>query len=111
MIDLIFPDGSKRPFDDGVTGKDVATSIAISLAKRAVLVTQNALEVAIVTRDLAREQDRLARISFEIGKATSFELIDAGRLLRSAEISLAARELDVVQARIAAYMALSSCTW
>jgi len=38
MIDLIFPDGSKRPFDDGVTGKDVAASIAISLAKRAVLV-------------------------------------------------------------------------
>jgi threonyl-tRNA synthetase len=38
MIELIFPDGSKRPFDDGVTGKDVATSIAISLAKRAVLV-------------------------------------------------------------------------
>src|ERR1700712_5060172 len=38
MIDLIFPDGSKRPYDDGVTGKDVAQSIAISLAKRAVLV-------------------------------------------------------------------------
>ena len=38
MIELIFPDGSKRPFDDGVTGKDVAASIAISLAKRAVLV-------------------------------------------------------------------------
>ena len=38
MIELIFPDGSKRPFEDGVTGKDVATSIAISLAKRAVLV-------------------------------------------------------------------------
>jgi threonyl-tRNA synthetase len=38
MIDLIFPDGSKRPYDDGVTGKSVATSIAISLAKRAVLV-------------------------------------------------------------------------
>ena len=38
MIDLIFPDGSKRPYDDGVTGKAVATSIAISLAKRAVLV-------------------------------------------------------------------------
>jgi threonyl-tRNA synthetase len=38
MIDLIFPDGSKRPYDDGVTGKAVATSIAVSLAKRAVLV-------------------------------------------------------------------------
>jgi threonyl-tRNA synthetase len=38
MIDLIFPDGSKRPFDDGVTGRDVAASIAVSLAKKAVLV-------------------------------------------------------------------------
>lgn len=38
MIDLIFPDGSKRQFDDGVTGKQVAASIAISLAKRAVLI-------------------------------------------------------------------------
>src|SRR4051794_8055615 len=38
MIDLIFPDGSKRPFEDGVTGKDVAASIAVSLVKKAVLV-------------------------------------------------------------------------
>ncbi|MDB5910592.1 MAG: threonine--tRNA ligase, partial [Massilia sp.] len=38
MIDLIFPDGSKRQFDDGVTGKQVAASIAPSLAKRAALV-------------------------------------------------------------------------
>jgi threonyl-tRNA synthetase len=38
MIELIFPDGSKRAFDDGVTGRDVAASIAKSLAKRAVLV-------------------------------------------------------------------------
>src|SRR5947209_817875 len=38
MIDLIFPDGSKRQFDDGVTGKDVAGAIAPSLAKRAALI-------------------------------------------------------------------------
>jgi threonyl-tRNA synthetase len=38
MIDLIFPDGSKRQYDDGVTGKAVAASIAPSLAKRAVLI-------------------------------------------------------------------------
>ena len=37
MIDLIFPDGSKRPYDDGVTAKQVASSIAPSLAKRSVL--------------------------------------------------------------------------
>jgi threonyl-tRNA synthetase len=38
MIDLIFPDGSKRQFDDGVTGRAVAASIAPSLAKRAALI-------------------------------------------------------------------------
>jgi len=38
MIDLIFPDGSKRQFDDGVTGRAVAASIAKSLEKRALLI-------------------------------------------------------------------------
>jgi len=38
MIDLIFPDGSKRQYEEGVTGKAVAASIAPSLAKRAALV-------------------------------------------------------------------------
>jgi threonyl-tRNA synthetase len=38
MIDLIFPDGSKRSFDEGVTGRAVAASIAKSLEKRAVLI-------------------------------------------------------------------------
>ena len=38
MIDLIFPDGSQRQYDDGVSGRDVAASIAKSLEKRALLI-------------------------------------------------------------------------
>jgi threonyl-tRNA synthetase len=38
MIELIFPDGSKREYEDGVTGRQVAASIAKSLEKKAVLV-------------------------------------------------------------------------
>ncbi|ODR94821.1 threonine--tRNA ligase [Methyloceanibacter superfactus] len=38
MISLKFPDGSARDFESGVTGRDVAESIAKSLAKKAVAV-------------------------------------------------------------------------
>jgi threonyl-tRNA synthetase len=37
MIELIFPDGNKRDYADGVTGREVAASIARSLEKKAVL--------------------------------------------------------------------------
>src|SRR5919107_1519664 len=36
MVQLTFPDGAERHFDDGVTGSAVAASISRSLAKRAV---------------------------------------------------------------------------
>jgi threonyl-tRNA synthetase len=38
MIDLVFPDGSVRQFEEGVTGREVAASIAKSLEKRAALI-------------------------------------------------------------------------
>ena len=53
MIDLIFPDGTKREFEAGVTGKEVAAAIAISLAKRAVLVKLDG-ELLDVDRALER---------------------------------------------------------
>jgi len=53
MIDLIFPDGSKREFEAGTTGKQVAASIAPSLAKRAVLVRLNG-ELLDVDRPLEK---------------------------------------------------------
>jgi len=53
MIDLIFPDGSKRQYDDGSTGKSVAASIAPSLAKRAALIKLDG-ELLDVDRPLPR---------------------------------------------------------
>src|SRR6201997_2227545 len=38
MIDLKFPDGSSRSFEDGVTARAVAASISPSLEKRALLI-------------------------------------------------------------------------
>jgi threonyl-tRNA synthetase len=39
MISLTFPDGSKREFEAGITGREVAETIAKSLAKKAVAVS------------------------------------------------------------------------
>jgi threonyl-tRNA synthetase len=38
MIDLIFPDGAKRQFEAGVTGRQIAAGISKSLEKKAVLI-------------------------------------------------------------------------
>ncbi|MGC1181128.1 MAG: threonine--tRNA ligase [Methyloceanibacter sp.] len=48
MISLTFPDGSKRDFKPGVTGRDVAEQISKSLAKKAV-----AVKLDDTLRDLA----------------------------------------------------------
>jgi threonyl-tRNA synthetase len=38
MIELEFPDGARRSFDDGVTGREIAAGISKSLEKKAVLI-------------------------------------------------------------------------
>ena len=48
MIDVTFPDGSKKQFEKGVTGYDIASSISKSLAKAAMVV-----EVGGILKDLS----------------------------------------------------------
>jgi outer membrane protein TolC len=88
-----------------------SATVEIAQAQRLVDVTEQARVVAAQSRDLAKESERLARISFQAGKTTSFELIDAGRRLREAELALAVKEFEEVQARLASLLALSSCSW
>jgi threonyl-tRNA synthetase len=57
MISLQFPDGSRREFNPGVTGRDVAESISRSLAKKAV-----AMSVDGQLKDLYAPIDADARI-------------------------------------------------
>ncbi|PHS24730.1 MAG: threonine--tRNA ligase [Robiginitomaculum sp.] len=53
MIDLEFPDGSHRQFEDGVTGMDVAMDISPGLAKQAFAISLNG-----ELRDLGREIEK-----------------------------------------------------
>jgi len=73
MIDLIFPDGSSRQFPKGASGREVAQSIAPSLAKRAVLIKLDG-EV----RDLDRPIERGGRIEI-VSRDSSSEVLDVIR--------------------------------
>lgn len=91
---------------------DQATTTATiesTQAQRAVTVAEQARVVSEKARDLAKETARLSQIAFEAGAGTSLDLIDAGRVLRQAELDLAVKELEVVRSKIAALVALSKC--
>jgi threonyl-tRNA synthetase len=81
-ITLTFPDGNSRVFKPGTTGKDVAESIAKSLAKKAV-----AMVLDGTLADLADPIDKSAAIKFIMREdAEALELIrhDAAHVLAEA---------------------------
>lgn len=84
-------------------------TIEATQATRSVLVARANLQVAQTTRDVSFETERLSRLSFLHGRGTSFDLIDAGRRYRQAEIDLAVKEFEVIRSELAAALALSNC--
>jgi outer membrane protein TolC len=86
-------------------------SIQVLQAVRAVEVAEQAYAVAVESRDIAAESDRLTRIGYEQGANTSIELVLSASALRQAELNRLLREYDLVRARIAAHVTLSVCDW
>jgi outer membrane protein, multidrug efflux system len=86
-------------------------TIQVTQARRSVEVADESRRVAERARDLARETERLARVSFQAGTGTSLDLIESGRRLREAESQLALQEFNLIQSRIGALLALSRCHW
>jgi outer membrane protein TolC len=86
-------------------------TVQVIQARRNVSVVDESRRVAERARDLARETERLARVSFQAGTGTSLDLIESGRRLREAEVQLALQEFNLIQSRIAALLALSRCNW
>jgi len=82
----------------------------ITQADRGVIVANENLAIATASRDLAKETDRLVQRSFQDGgEVTSFDLVDAARRLREAELTLTVRELDLVRAKISSMLANADC--
>jgi outer membrane protein TolC len=98
-----------RQQEERLDGAMRAAKVEITQAQRAVNVANDSLTVAKRARELAAETDRLSQRAFEAGAGTSFDLVDASRRLREAELALAVRELELVRAKIAAVLATASC--
>jgi threonyl-tRNA synthetase len=82
MIDLTFPDGSVRPYPEGVTPLDVAKAISPSLAKRTVLAKVDG-ELRDVTRPLQRSA-RLELVARDAPEALETLRHDTSHLMAEA---------------------------
>jgi outer membrane protein TolC len=86
-------------------------TIEANQAVRSVGVAEQARVVSEQNRDLAREAARLAERAFAAGAGTSFDLVDAGKNERNAELDLAVKEFEVIKSRIAALLATANCRY
>lgn len=88
---------------------EVSSLVERAQARRALDVALAAQVSAKEARDLAQEADRLARLAYAGGVGTNFDLIDAGRTLRNAEVQLVLRDLDVARAQLALPFVEGAC--
>jgi outer membrane protein TolC len=86
-------------------------SIEVTQARRGIGVAEALLKSAAEARALAARTDQLTRRSFEIGRASSLELVQTAAALRQADIALATREFELVQARLDAILTEATCNW
>ena len=86
-------------------------SFEVARARRGVAVSESLLKSAREARALAERTDQLTRRSFEIGRASSLELVQTAAALRQADITLATREFELVQARLDAVLTEATCNW
>jgi outer membrane protein TolC len=84
-------------------------SLQVTQTLRDVKVAEANLAVSSQTREIDSETARLTNISFMNGSETSFDLVTTEAALRVAEVDLAVKEFDVLQAKIAALLALATC--
>jgi len=87
-----------------------SASLELTQALRNVHVAEADYAVSAKTREINAETVRLSKISFLNGSGTSFDLVLTERQLRVSEADLAVSEFSVLQAKIAALLALSTCS-
>jgi outer membrane protein TolC len=85
--------------------------IQVEQAERELVVAEDADKVARRLRDVAAKTEALTEYAFVAGQATSLELVTASEAHREAELNVVVKDSEIVKARLAATLALSTCSW
>ncbi len=80
-------------------------------ARRGVGVAEALAATAEASRSSAAQLDALTRRSFEVGRGSSLELVQSAAVLRQADVALATRQFELVQARLEVLMTEARCDW
>lgn len=91
------------------TRRDVEVEVA--RARRGVEVAQSLVKTAAESLSLAERTDQLTRRAFEVGRGSSLELVQSAAALRRAQLTLAVREFELVQASLDAFLTEARCDW
>lgn len=85
--------------------------LEVAQAQRQVGVAEQLATTALRARTDAAQLDTLTRRAFEVGRGSSLELVQSAAVLRQADVVLATREFELVQARLDVLMTEARCDW
>jgi outer membrane protein TolC len=83
--------------------------VELARSRRGATVSRALVDAATESRTLAERVDVMTRRSFEIGRATSLEVVQSAGALRQAELTLTARQFELDAARIDELLTEARC--
>jgi len=83
--------------------------VEVRKAERLVTKVNQALGIAREKQESAQKAARLAEFKFTSGSGSAFDLVDAVRSQREAELDVIVKEFQLVRAQVAAFLALATC--
>ena len=84
-------------------------SVEVARSRRSISVSQALVSSATKARTIAAQLDGLTRRLFEVGRGSSLELVQSAQALRQADVTLATREFELVQARLDSLLTEALC--
>jgi multidrug efflux system outer membrane protein len=103
--------GAEIQAESSLVASQRQVSLEVARSRRSVSVSQALVASATKARTIAAQLDQLTRRLFEVGRGSSLELVQSAQALRQADVALATREFELVQARLDSLLTEALCDW